>query len=144
VAVFPTNVLVGVVAGAAAVLAGCGGDSNQGASATQPTASTATTTAAPPERPVTIKVNGERRAVTLSKVDARYCARRTDVCAAIRGGAYARVSAEGKRAVRAARRRKAARQRQEELQRQQQQQQQQQQAPPQPPPQPQTEGTTTG
>jgi hypothetical protein len=95
-----------------------------------------------------VTVNGEPRAVTLSKVDFAYCRRKTDVCAAIRGARLDRLSPVGKRAVREARRRKAARERQAELERQRQeqlrqQQQQQQQQQPTPEPQPQ-EGTTTG
>jgi hypothetical protein len=83
-----------------------------------------------------VRVNGEARTVTLSSVDAAYCAGRTDVCAALRGANFARLSPQGRRAVREARRRKAAREQREREQ----QQQQQQQAPPQP----QEEGTTTG
>ncbi len=88
---------------------------------------------------MTVQVNGESRTVTLSSVDAAYCLRKTDVCSALRGANFARLSPEGKSAVREARRRKAAREAQErEAQRQQELQQEQ------PPPQPQPEGTTTG
>ena len=143
-----TRILLSV--GAAAALAGCGGDSDDGSAGTQPTSTGPAPTAsapsatAPPEQPVTVQVNGEARTVTLSNVDAAYCARKTDVCAALRGANFARLSPQGRRAVRQARRRKAAREaRERELQRQQEQQQQQQQQQ-QAPPQPQEEGTTTG
>jgi hypothetical protein len=134
--------------GAAVAIAGCGGDSDEGSAGTQPTstapAATATAPSAttPPEEPVTVQVNGESRTVTLSRVDSAYCAKKTDVCAALRGANFDRLSSEGKSAVREARRRKAAREaeeRQQELEQQQQQQEQQQ-----APPQPQEEGTTTG
>jgi hypothetical protein len=132
--------------GAAVAIAGCGGDSDEGSAGTQPTSTTPATATAPsattpPEEPVTVQVNGESRTVTLSRVDSAYCAKKTDVCAALRGANYDRLSSEGKSAVRAARRRKAAREaeeRQQELEQQQQQEQQQA------PPQPQEEGTTTG
>ncbi len=132
--------------GAAVAIAGCGGDSDEGSAGTQPTSTTPATATAPsattpPEEPVTVQVNGESRTVTLSRVDSAYCAKKTDVCAALRGANYDRLSSEGKSAVRAARRRKATREaeeRQQELEQQQQQEQQQA------PPQPQEEGTTTG
>ena len=92
-----------------------------------------------------LTVNGERRTVRLSQVNFRYCRKRTDVCSAIRGANFARLSPVGKRAVLEARRRKHARERQEAIRRQQieQERQRQRQAPP-PPPRPQPEGTTTG
>jgi pyruvate/2-oxoglutarate dehydrogenase complex dihydrolipoamide acyltransferase (E2) component len=132
--------------GAAVAIVGCGGDSDEGSAGTQATSTTPATATAPsattpPEEPVTVQVNGESRTVTLSRVDSAYCAKKTDVCAALRGANYDRLSSEGKSAVRAARRRKAAREaeeRQQELEQQQQQEQQQA------PPQPQEEGTTTG
>ena len=132
--------------GAAVAIAGCGGDSDEGSAGTQPTSTTSATATAPsattpPEEPVTVQVNGESRTVTLSRVDSAYCAKKTDVCAALRGANYDRLSSEGKSAVRAARRRKAAREAQERQQELEQQQQQEQQ---QAPPQPQEEGTTTG
>ena len=132
--------------GAAVAIAGCGGDSDEGSAGTQPTSTTPATATAPsattpPEEPVTVQVNGESRTVTLSRVDSAYCAKKTDVCAALRGANYDRLSSEGKSAVRAARRRKAAREAQERQQELEQQQQQEQQ---QAPPQPQEEGTTTG
>ena len=135
-------------AGVAVAIAGCGGDSDEGSAGTQPTSTaqaptaTAPSATTPAEEPVTVQVNGESRTVTLSRVDSAYCAKKTDVCAALRGANYDRLSSEGKSAVRAARRRKAAREaeeRQQELEQQQQQQQEQQ-----APPQPQEEGTTTG
>lgn len=141
-----TRILLSV--GAAVALAGCGGDSDEGSAGTQPTSTapaptaTAPSATTPPEEPVTVQVNGESRTVTLSRVDSAYCVRKTDVCAALRGANFDRLSSEGKSAVRKARRRKAAREeRERELQRQQEQQQQEQQ---QAPPQPQEEGTTTG
>ncbi len=132
--------------GAAVAVAGCGGDSDEGSAGTQPTSTTPATATAPsattpPEEPVTVQVNGESRTVTLSRVDSAYCAKKTDVCAALRGANFDRLSSEGKSAVRAARRRKAAREAQERQQELEQQQQQEQQ---QAPPQPQEEGTTTG
>ena len=85
--------------------ASCGG----GGAATS-TGGTGTTATAPtPERPVVIRVNGKRRVVTLSKVSFPYCRSRTDVCAAIRGANFRRLSPVGKRAVIQARRRKRAR-----------------------------------
>jgi hypothetical protein len=134
--------------GAAVAIAGCGGDSDEGSAGTQPTSTTPATATAPsattpPEEPVTVQVNGESRTVTLSRVDSAYCAKKTDVCAALRGANFDRLSSEGKSAALQARRRKAAREaqeRQQELEQQQQQEQEQQQAPPQP----QEEGTTTG
>lgn len=84
--------------------ASCGG----GGTAT-PTGRTGTT-APRPERPVVIRVNGERRVVTLSKVSFPYCRRRTDVCAAIRGANFRRLSPVGRRAALEAHRRKRARQ----------------------------------
>ncbi len=131
--------------GASVAIAGCGGDSDEGSAGTQPTSTTPATATAPsattpPEEPVTVQVNGESRTVTLSRVDSAYCAKKTDVCAALRGANFDRLSSEGKSAVRAARRRKAAREAQERQQELEQQQQQEQQAPPQP----QEEGTTTG
>jgi hypothetical protein len=129
--------------GAVVAIAGCGGDSDEGSAGTQPTSTapaptaTAPSATTPPEEPVTVQVNGESRTVTLSQVDSAYCVRKTDVCAALRGANFDRLSSEGKSAVREARRRKATR---EAEQRQQELEQQQQQAPPQP----QEEGTTTG
>src|SRR5215210_1790790 len=118
---------------------------------TTPTGATAPTTARrPPQRPVVIRVNGKRRVVTLSKVGFSYCRSRTDVCAALRGANFRRLSAVGKRAALQARRRKRARQaaaaaareaaRREAIRRQ------RYQPPPAPPPQPQPQpqGTTTG
>ena len=85
--------------------ASCGG----GGAAT-PTGRTGKTATAPtPEHPVVIRVNGKRRVVTLSKVSFPYCRTRTDVCAAIRGANFRRLSPVGKRAVVEARRRKRAR-----------------------------------
>jgi hypothetical protein len=132
--------------GAAVAIAGCGGDSDEGSAGTQPTSTTPATATAPsattpPEEPVTVQVNGESRTVTLSRVDSAYCAKKTDVCAALRGANFDRLSSEGKSAVLQARRRKAAREAQERQQELEQQQQQEQQ---QAPPQPQEEGTTTG
>jgi hypothetical protein len=132
--------------GAAVAIAGCGGDSNEGSAGTQPTSTTPATATAPsattpPEEPVTVQVNGESRTVTLSRVDSAYCAKKTDVCAALRGANFDRLSSEGKSAVLQARRRKATREAQERQQELEQQQQQEQQ---QAPPQPQEEGTTTG
>jgi hypothetical protein len=138
-------------AGAAVALAGCGGDSDDGSAGTQPTSTappptaTAPSATTPPEEPVTVTVNGEKRTVTLSRVDSAYCVKKTDVCAALRGANFDRLSAEGKTAVRQARRRKAAREEAErEAQRQQELQQQQEEQQQQAPPQPQEEGTTTG
>ena len=76
--------------GAAVAIAGCGGDSDEGSAGTQPTSTTPATATAPsattpPEEPVTVQVNGESRTVTLSRVDSAYCAKKTDVCAALRG-----------------------------------------------------------
>jgi hypothetical protein len=132
--------------GAAVAIAGCGGDSDEGSARTQPTSTTPATATAPsattpPEEPVTVQVNGESRTVTLSRVDSAYCAKKTDVCAALRGANFDRLSSEGKSAVLQARRRKAAREAQERQQELEQQQQQEEQ---QAPPQPQEEGTTTG
>jgi hypothetical protein len=140
VKVSATRILLCV--GATVAIAGCGGDSDEGSAGTQPTSTapsptaTAPSATTPPEEPVTVKVNGESRTVTLSRVDSDYCVRKTDVCAALRGSNFDRLSPEGKSAVREARRRKAAR----EAEERQQEQEQQQQAPPQP----QEEGTTTG
>ena len=93
--------------GAAVAIAGCGGDSDEGSAGTQPTSTTPATATAPsattpPEEPVTVQVNGESRTVTLSRVDSAYCAKKTDVCAALRGANFDRLSSEGKSAVRAA------------------------------------------
>jgi hypothetical protein len=130
-------------------LAACGDDDDDAgspATATQAQTTQAQTTqtqTTPPEPPVTLQVNGERRVVTLSRVDFGYCREKTDVCAAIRGANFAQLSPVGRRAVREARRRKAAREaaeREAERQRQLEQQQQEQA----PPPQPEPEGTTTG
>jgi hypothetical protein len=143
VKVSATRILI--CAGAALAIAGCGGDSDEGGAVTQPTSTAPAPTASapsatePPEEPVTVKVNGESRTVTLSRVDSAYCAKKTDVCAALRGANFTQLSPAGQRAVRQARRRKAAREA-AERQQQEQQEQQQQQAPPEP----QEEGTTTG
>jgi outer membrane lipoprotein SlyB len=140
--------VLAVAAVAALGVAACGDDDDSGGGVTQPTATQAQTTqtqtqTTPPERPVTLQVNGEPRVVTLSRVDFGYCGEKTDVCAAIRGANFSRLSPVGQRAVRQARRRKAAREaaeREAERQRQLEQQQQEQA----PPPQPESEGTTTG
>ena len=128
-------------------VASCGGGAK-----TAPTGTT-TAPAKPPERPVVIRVNGKRRVVTLSKVNLGYCRKRTDVCAAIRGANFRRLSPLGKRAALRARSQKRAREaaeaaaareaaRREAIRRR------QQEAPPPPPPQPAPQppqhGTTTG
>jgi hypothetical protein len=138
------------VAGLAALgLVACGDDDDDGggsasapATQTQPAQTTQTQTT-PAERPVTLQVNGEPRVVTLSRVDFAYCREKTDVCAAIRGANFRRLSPVGQRAAREARRRKAAREaaeREAERQRELEQQQQEQA----PPPQPEPPGTGTG
>jgi hypothetical protein len=137
-------------AGSAAAVSACG----EGEQAGKPAATqTQATTPKPPEKPVTLIVNREKRIVTLSKVDFAYCRKKTDVCSAIRGRKFARLSPVGRRAVIEARRRKRAREaaereaaRREAIRQQQLQQQQQQQAPqPQAPPGGGTEtGTSTG
>jgi hypothetical protein len=140
------------VAGFAALgLVACGDDDeDSGGAASTPATQTQTTQThttqtqtTPAERPVTLQVNGEPRVVTLSRVNFAYCNKKTDVCAAIRGASFQRLTPVGQRAVRQARRRKAAREaaereaaRQRELE-----QQQQEQAPP---PQSEPEGTGTG
>jgi hypothetical protein len=133
-----------VVAGSVMTLsaASCGG----GGAAT-PTGRTGTPTAPRSERPVVIRVNGTRRVVTLSKVGFPYCRRRTDVCAAIRGANFRRLSPLGRRAALQARRRKLARRAaaREAARREIENRQRYEpgyQAPPTPQPQP--EGTTTG
>jgi hypothetical protein len=136
----------------ATALSSCGGDADRPATQEGP-ARTATAPPKPPERPVTLIVNGEKRVVTLSTVNFPYCRKRTDVCSAIRGANFRRLSPVGKRAVVEARRRKRAREREEALRRQQAEEElrRQRQAPPPapsppppPPPPPQEEGTTTG
>jgi hypothetical protein len=123
--------------------ASCGG----GGRATSP-ATTGTPATPRSEHPLVIRVNGKRRVVTLSKVGFPYCRKRTDVCAAIRGANFRRLSPIGKRAVLQARRRKRARQAAareaaaREAARREAERQQRYQPPPAPQPQP--EGTTTG
>jgi hypothetical protein len=129
---------------AAAVVAGAGSPAavsacGEGEQAGKPAATqTQATTPKPAEKPVTLIVNGEKRIVTLSRVDITYCREKTDVCSAIRGPNFANLSPVGRRAVLEARRRKRAREaaereaaRREAIRQQQlrQQQQQQQQAP---------------
>jgi hypothetical protein len=135
-------------------LAACGGGGQGATTAATQTQPTTSTPVKPPEKPVTLVVNGEKRLVTLAKVDFPYCRKKTDVCSAIRGRNYAKLSPVGKRAVIEARNRKQARDEAEreaarrEAIRQHQQQQQQQYTPqPQAPPSgggTETDGTHTG
>jgi len=154
----PRATIAAVLAAGAVIpltAASCGRGGNR-----TPTGATGTaTTPKPPERPVVIRVNGKRRVVTLSKVGFPYCRKRTDVCAAIRGANFRRLSRVGKRAALQARRRKRARlaaaaaareaarraaAAREAARRGAERQQQYQPPPPPPQPQPQPEGTTTG
>ena len=153
-----------LVAGVLASLAvaSCGDDSSDSkdASSDRPAATTTQQVKpqTPPERPITVKVDGKPRTVFLSRVDFAYCRKRTDVCSKLKGTTLRRLTPVGRRAVAEAKKRKAAREAAEaeqarraaaaaeaERQRQSQPAPESQPTPqPQPEPQPQEEGTTTG